>query len=142
NVAQHLPAMAERAPPQLAVVDPGGRRHTFESLDRTSDQVARQLYGFGVRRGMRTVLMVPPSLEFFELTFGLFKIGAVLVLIDPGMGVRNVGRCLREAEPEAFVGVRRAQVARKLLGWGRRTVRLTVGVGTRLFCQHSLRFSV
>src|SRR5205809_1201125 len=104
--------MAGREPGRLAVVDPGGRRHTFESLDRASDQAARQLYGFGVRRGMRTVLMVPPSLEFFELRFALFKLGGVLVLIDLGMGVCNLGWCLDEAEPEAFLGVRRARVAR------------------------------
>src|SRR5207247_10105759 len=129
---------AEREPHRLAVVRAAGRRHTFQSLDAASDRVAARLNGFGVRRGMRTVLMVPPGLEFFELTFALFKLGAVLVLIDPGMGVRNLGRCLGEAEPEAFVGVRRAQVARALLGWGRRTVRVTVGVGTRLLCQYSL----
>ena len=30
--------------------------------------------------------MVRPSLEFITLTFALFKAGAVIVLIDPGMG--------------------------------------------------------
>jgi acyl-CoA synthetase (AMP-forming)/AMP-acid ligase II len=79
--------------------------------------------------------MVPPSLEYFALTFALFKIGAVMALIDPGIGVRNLGRCLAEAEPVAFIGVLKAQIARKLLGWARRTVRITVGVGTRLCCQ-------
>ena len=39
---------------------------------------------------MRTVLMVPPSLEFYALTFALFKLGAVVVLIDPGMGVAKL----------------------------------------------------
>ena len=28
--------------------------------------------------------MVPPGPEFFALTFALFKVGAVPVLIDPG----------------------------------------------------------
>ena len=37
-------------------------------------------------------------------------------LIDPGMGVRNLGRCLAEAEPEAFVGVAKAHAARRVLG--------------------------
>ena len=67
--------------------------------------------------------MVQPSLEFFALTFALFKAGAVPVLIDPGMGVKNLGRCLAEAEPEAFIGIPKAQVARRLLGWGRATIR-------------------
>src|SRR5207247_8642724 len=126
---------AEREPHRLAVVRAAGRRHTFQSLDAASDRVAARLNGFGVRRGMRTVLMVPPGMEFFELTFALFKLGAVLVLIDPGMGVRSLGRCLDEAKPEAFIGVRKAHIARKLLGWGRRTVPLTVAVGTELFDQ-------
>ena len=82
---------------------------TCLQLDEESDRIARGLAAIGVRRGMRTVLMVPPSLEFFALTFALFKLGAVLVLIDPGMGVSHLGRCLGEAEPEAFIGVRKAQ---------------------------------
>ncbi|HEX4591925.1 MAG TPA: fatty acid CoA ligase family protein, partial [Gemmataceae bacterium] len=64
--------------------------------------------------------------------------GAVLVLIDPGMGIRHLGRCLGEAEPEAFIGVRKAHVARRVLGWAKTSVRITVGVGSRLFSRHSL----
>ena len=30
------------------------------------------------------------------------------VLIDPGMGVKNLGACLAEAEPEAFIGIPKA----------------------------------
>jgi acyl-CoA synthetase (AMP-forming)/AMP-acid ligase II len=132
NVAQHLPAAARSRPHALAVVCPvsGGYRHyTNQQLDRESDRVARGLHVLGIRRGTRTVLMVPPSLEFFALTFALFKLGAVLVLIDPGMGVRSLGRCLGEAQPEAFIGNRKAHLARRLLGWARRSVRLNVGVG-------------
>jgi acyl-CoA synthetase (AMP-forming)/AMP-acid ligase II len=147
NVALHLPAAAQSRPHALAVVCPAGRtkigrkaytHFTCRQLDQESDRIAHGLHVVGVRRGMRTVLMVPPSLEFFALTFALFKLGAVLVLIDPGMGIRHLGRCLGEAEPEAFIGVRKAHAARKLLGWAKRSVRITVGVGSRLFCRHTL----
>src|SRR5262249_12205996 len=97
-----------------------------------SDCLAAGLEQLGIRRGMRTVLMVPPSLEFFALTFALFKVSAVIVLIDPGMGVKNLGTCLREAEPEAFLGVAKAQLARCLLGWSRATIKHCVTVGPRL----------
>jgi acyl-CoA synthetase (AMP-forming)/AMP-acid ligase II len=147
NVALHLPAAARSRPHAIAVVCPASGRSRFRiayshltcrQLDDESDCIARGLAIRGVGRGMRTVLMVPPSLEFFALTFALFKLGAVLVLIDPGMGVRHLGRCLGEAEPEAFIGVRKAHVARRLLGWARSSVRITVGVGSRLFCRYSL----
>ncbi len=64
--------------------------------------------------------MVTPSLEFFALTFALFKLGAVVVLIDPGMGTKNLGVCLAEADPEAFIGIPKAHVARLLLRLGPR----------------------
>ena len=44
--------------------------------------------------------MVTPGLAFFALTCAIFKVGAVPVLVDSGMGVRNLGKCLAEAEPE------------------------------------------
>jgi acyl-CoA synthetase (AMP-forming)/AMP-acid ligase II len=141
NVAAALPARALAQPHTLAVVQPrgylrGGRmryRHcSYRELDAESDCLARGLEQVGVRRGTRTVLMVPPGLEFFALTFALFKAGAVVVLIDPGMGVRNLGTCLGEAEPEAFIGVPKAHVARTLLGWARGSLRVCVTVGRRL----------
>ena len=67
--------------------------------------------------------MVRPGLDFFSLVFALFKAGVVPVLIDPGIGLRNLGQCCREAAPEVFIGIPKALLARRLLGWGRETVR-------------------
>lgn len=140
NVATHLSALAASDPDRAAVVLPRWRSGkietaelTFAELDRVSGQLARGLDRVGICRGVRTVLMVPPSLDFFALTFALFKVGAVPVLIDPGMGVRNLGKCLREAEPEAFIGVPKAHVARRVLRWARKTIRTTVTTGRRVF---------
>ena len=76
--------------------------------------------------------MVKPSLEFFILTFALFKIGAVLVLVDPGMGVKNLGQCLAEATPTVFIGVPKAHVARKLFGWAKGSTRIWITTGRRM----------
>jgi olefin beta-lactone synthetase len=136
NVATHLAALAAREPDRPAVHMPHRgdyRTLTFAELDRLSGELARGLDQVGIRRGVRTVLMVVPSLDFFALTFALFKVGAVPVLIDPGMGVRNLGKCLAEARPEAFVGIPKAHVARRILRWARDTIRVTVTTGSRLF---------
>lgn len=142
NIASHLPEMARRQPDTPAVILPTGRgssgditfeQFTFRELDERSDRVAKGLEGVGIKRGVRTVLMVTPSLDFFALTFALFKAGAVPVMVDPGMGVKNLGQCLAEAEPEAFIGIPKAHAARVLLGWGKPTVKRLVTVGRRLF---------
>ena len=77
--------------------------------------------------------MVPPSLDFFTLTFALFKVGAVPVLIDPGIGLHHLRGCLAHAKPEAFVGISKAHAARVILGWARSSLRINVTVGTRWF---------
>jgi acyl-CoA synthetase (AMP-forming)/AMP-acid ligase II len=136
NVAAALKEMARAQPSNLALVEPRGRwryrNWTYGELDEDSDRLARSLGAVGVGRGVRTVLMVPPSFDFYALTFALFKVGAVVVLIDPGMGVRNLRTCIDEAAPEAFIGVPKAHVARILLGWGKRTVRTCITAGPRL----------
>src|SRR3954469_24190500 len=143
NVATHLSAIAAREPNRAAIHMPrrgGYTTRTFAELDQLSGQVARGLDAIGIRRGVRTVLMVAPSLDFFTLTFALFKVGAVPVLIDPGMGVRNLGKCLAEARPESFVGIPKAHLARRVLRWARDTIRITVTTGSRLFGgKHTLR---
>ncbi len=136
NIAAHLPAMAVSRPHGLAVVFPEGRDRdnrvsythlTFRQLDVESARLARGLVRRGIVRGARVALMVKPSLEFFALTFALFRLGAVPVLIDPGMGLKNLKTCLREAEPEAFIGIPKAHVARLLLRWPRVKTLITVG---------------
>src|SRR3954464_4381191 len=135
NIATRLREMAQIQPHALAVACPAGRdragraRHThwtFRQLDRESDAAARGLERHGIGRGVRTVLMVRPGLEFFALTFALFKAGAVPVLIDPGMGGKSLGRCLTEAEPVRSIAVTGAQIAPKLFGWAKRTLKAVV----------------
>ena len=137
NVSAWLPIMAAQQPDALAiaVAKKGGgyARLTARELDAMCDRAAHALVAVGITKGMRTVLMVTPSTEFFAITFALFKIGAVPVMVDPGMGIKNLGRCLREAEPEAFVGISKAHAARLLLRWARRTLRVHVTVGPKPF---------
>lgn len=138
NVAAHLPALAAAQPDALSVAvaqpGPGGTTRyatmTASELNRRSDRVAHALVGAGIGRGTRTVLMVKPSPDFFALTFAMLKVGAVPVMVDPGMGVKNLGTCLAEAEPTAFIGIAKAHVARFVLGWAKGTLTTKIMVGS------------
>jgi acyl-CoA synthetase (AMP-forming)/AMP-acid ligase II len=132
NIAAYLPEMARHQPDTPAIIFPKkGVSQSFRELNELSDRIAHGLLALGIGRGVRTVLMVTPGPEFFALAFALFKVGAVPVLIDPGLGIRNLKRCLAEAEPHAFIGIPRAHVARILFGWGKETLRIFINVGTR-----------
>ncbi|WP_233353248.1 olefin beta-lactone synthetase [Photobacterium chitinilyticum] len=144
NICRHLKRAAKETPESLAVAVQkrlltGKYRYqelSFGELDADSDRIARALAGYGIARGMKAVLMVTPSLDFFALTFALFKAGVIPILVDPGMGIKNLKQCFAEAEPDAFIGIPKAHIARCLFGWGKPSVRrlLTVG-GSELFAR-------
>src|SRR6476620_6925335 len=90
NIAATLRETARRFPAQAAIICPNGRDRfgrslqapmTFEGLERESDALARGLHRMGIGARQRLVLMVRPGVEFIALTFALFKVGAVVVLI-------------------------------------------------------------
>lgn len=101
---------------------------SYAELDARSDAIAAGLALHGIGRGVRAVVMVRPSPEFFLLMFALFKAGAVPVLVDPGIDKRALKQCLDEAQPQAFIGIPLAQLARRLLRWARSATQIvTVG---------------
>ncbi|HEX5693114.1 MAG TPA: AMP-binding protein, partial [Arenimonas sp.] len=142
NIAAALPRLAGEAPGRVAMRCPGRpgsdglARYdvvlTYGELDRRSDAIAAGLAKQGIVRGSRVVVMVRPSPEFFLLMFALFKAGAVPVLVDPGIDKRALRQCLGEADPQAFIGIPLAVLARKLLGWAPRA-RAVVTVGRPWF---------
>lgn len=112
--------------------------YTYKELDEISNVIANGLRNYGIAKGMRTVLMVKPGLDFFALIFALFKLEAVLVAVDPGMGIKNLGKCLAEAESEAFIGISSAHIARITLGWAKKTISKTVLVGNNLLLARTI----
>lgn len=142
NVALRLRTMARIQPYRRAVVYPAARDHngrvayshlTFRQLDRESDCFARGLEAAGIKRGTRTILMVRPSLELFALTYAMLKVGAVFVMVDPGMGIRRMLECLNESRAEAMIGIPTAHVLRSLAPKYFQSIKIPVTVGRRYF---------
>jgi acyl-coenzyme A synthetase/AMP-(fatty) acid ligase len=140
NIAEQLTAMSMRMPNKPSVIwtagrAASGRAHyahlTFEQLEQETNRYAHGLSAAGIKRGHRTILFVPPGREFFALVFALFKIGAVPVLIDPGMGLRQMRHCLATVRGDAFIGVSRAHLLRIIYPGSFRSVRVAITVGRR-----------
>lgn len=136
NICQHLKRAAQNMPTTLAVaVQHAKQSHfnyqeiDFATLHQQSDMIAKGLIQYGITRGMKAVLMVTPSIEFFSLTFALFKAGIIPILVDPGMGIKNLKQCFEESQPDAFIGIPKAHIARRLLGWGKGSVKQVINVG-------------
>ncbi len=142
NVGFRLSATADNDPDGIAVVEPCGRDRSgrrryrqvsYRQLDEDSNLIADGLYSLGVTPTMRLALMVRPSIDFISLVFAMFKAGVVTVLIDPGMGRKNLLRCLEEVEPEGFVAIPIVHAIRTVLRRRFPKARHNVTVGRRWF---------
>ncbi|MCK5836549.1 MAG: AMP-binding protein [Desulfobacula sp.] len=142
NISLGLKKTQENYPYKRAIVYPAGRdrngrvlysQMTFSQLEKQSDQLAFGLERIGIIRGTRTILMVPPGMEFFILIFAMFKVGAIPVVVDPGMGIDRMLQCLQQGKPKAFIGIEKAHLLRKLKPGFFTSVKRWVTVGRRWF---------
>ncbi|MGB0257750.1 MAG: fatty acid CoA ligase family protein [Coraliomargarita sp.] len=114
NVAHYLSKQAEENPDNPAVRAPMGRHlngsiryaeRSFAQLELEASSTAHYFSTQGIERGSRVLLMVKPGLDLIRIVFALFKIGAVPIVIDPGMGLKKFLRCVRHSKPQALVGI-------------------------------------
>ncbi|MSR60876.1 MAG: peptide synthase [Planctomycetes bacterium] len=131
NVSLELRRRAAEAPGRLAVHAFGlwERKLTFEQLERRVDACAHALAELGLARGERAALFVPPGPDFVALFHALLRLGALPVLIDPGMGRAALLACLERAAPSTLIGVAKVHLARKLFPRSFASVRLAVAIG-------------
>lgn len=141
NIAAYMEARAAERPHQRAVVFPEARdkkgriawtQLSFTELNTLSDELARGLVVRGVRRGDRVSLLIRPSLEYIPLVFAVFKVGAVPVLIDPGMGRKAFLACLRKMEPRVLVAVPLVHALKGFFASAFSTVEVAITTGSGL----------
>ncbi len=133
NIAHTLAKSAERIGERIGLVEAStGKSLSFNELNQRSDSFAHILSNGGVRSGERVMLMVKPSADFICLTFALFKIGAPVILIDPGMGYRNLLQCIEGVRPHGFIGIPRAHLFKALFNKPFKTVKCTFCCGNSL----------
>lgn len=85
---------------------------SFKELDLRSSRAAIYLENNGFKRGMKTLVMVRPSIDFIILIYGMFKLG-VIPLFPPNLDIksRNGRKQLRliisRAKINALIGSRK-----------------------------------
>lgn len=135
NIARHLGRMAAAQPGAVALKIPRGSTPrgeidylalTFAELDAEVAAWNARLVGAGIRRGDRTLVMVRQGLPLIAAVFAIFQIGAVPVVIDPGMGRKSFLACVARSRPRALVGIPLAQLISRFFRAAFRSVSIRV----------------
>ena len=106
---------------ELAAEDGEPREISWSLLNRRVDDIAAGLLAHGVRPGDRVSLLITPGADLTGVLYACFRIGAVAVVADAGLGIPGLTRAVIGSHPDWFIGIKRALVGARALGWpGRR----------------------
>ena len=139
NIARHLALMAAARPDAAALKIPRGRTSagaidyltlSFAELDAEVSAWCARFTAAGITRGDRTLVMVRQGLPLIAAVFALFRLGAVPVVIDPGMGRKNFLACVARSKPRALVGIPLAQITSHLFRAAFASVKIRVWART------------
>ncbi|GFP57427.1 acyl-CoA ligase sidI [Trichoderma asperellum] len=95
------PAVIARSPTQSS--SPLETTLTYHDLDLTSNRLASSLASLGVRKGDRVAISLGNTAEFAALTYALFKLGAVLVPLNPSFNAQQVESALGHLGAEVLI---------------------------------------
>ncbi len=114
NVTAEIRARASEHPDKKAFIWAGERAAggnaaygeiTYRDFEAQSDAYAFGFAQAGIGKGVKTIVLAKPDITLFLILTALMKTGAVPIMIDSGMGVDNMMRCLASTGAEALVGV-------------------------------------
>lgn len=115
NIAETFVGISREHGERTGVIEARTGTHvSFAELNHRADIYANYFALEGLCPGDVTILMVTPSVDFICLTLALFKVGTPIVLIDPGMGYRNLLRCIKRVKPNFLVGIPKAILFSKI----------------------------
>jgi acyl-CoA synthetase (AMP-forming)/AMP-acid ligase II len=104
NIADFIFDKSTIQPHKTAIIDPRKKQQiTFIEFEKMASKISNYLIHLGVKKGDRVILFVKPGIYFPVMTMSLFKIGALPVLIDPGMGLESLLKCVKKVKPQVMI---------------------------------------
>ncbi len=137
NISDYIFSYAEQFPDNKAIIHPYPLNYK-----EFQNEIDRFVYGFkriGVKKGQRVLMLVKPGPTMFIITFSILRIGAIPVLIDPGMGPKAMIRALSKIHIDVFIGEPKAHILRLLYPTAFKKVSCFISTGNfRLLKGYSL----
>jgi len=105
-------------------------KYTYGQIADDVSRVSQGLIRLGVDKDKRVLVLMKPGFDFFSVIVALLGVGAVPVLIDPGIGIRQMLSCIRDAEIFAMIADPRVYLLKLMQPGYFSTVKVSVSSGS------------
>ena len=123
---------AKETPDAVAVFD-AKEKHTttWRELESLIQNCRGHLVENGVLPGDRVAILAPFTARTIASIYACWAQGAVPVVADPGLGIANMRRALRESRPKFVLTIRATRLLARVLHLAHRAERLDLAVMTQ-----------
>ena len=94
---------ASRLYDKKSAVKHGDRHLSYAELNKASMRFASALHSSGLRKGDRVAMLLGNSIEFVVAYFGIVRVGAVAVLLDPKYKPSELSSLFDDCRPRVLV---------------------------------------
>jgi acyl-CoA synthetase (AMP-forming)/AMP-acid ligase II len=102
NIGEFMTRRALLSPDREGLVCEQTRR-SFKELNERASRFANAMLSFGVERGDRVALLALNEPEYYDMLFGLGKIGAILVPVNYRLAAPEIEYILSDSAAKVFV---------------------------------------
>lgn len=143
NIASRLKETSVRLPNGRAILSASGKfpEKSFAELYQDVRACSAFLKNKSIKKGDKVLLFVRSGYELIVLAFSLFFIGAVPVIIDPGMGLRSALRCIHRTQPDHLIGIPLTHWVSRLFYRSFKSIRERILIRSNQFSDQALAFS-
>ena len=95
----------------------GDEQVSFTEFAARVETAIAHLQARRVTAGDRVALLTPPGVDLIVAVYACWRIGAVTVIADRGLGLGGLGKAVRSARVDHVLGPQKALVAARVLRW-------------------------
>jgi acyl-CoA synthetase (AMP-forming)/AMP-acid ligase II len=101
-VHHFLENSAAKLPDKVALIC-GEERLSYREINEKADRLAVSLLDMGIKRQDRVIIFLGNSVEAVISLFGILKVGAIFVMLNPDMKARKLNYILQDSGAQALI---------------------------------------
>lgn len=127
NIAEILTKQAHKLPDTPALIE-SGRALTFAEFETHVARASAFFLQHGLEAGDALLLFQPVSVDLYIILLAAFRLGLVVVFIDPQSGRKHLENCCKRYPPKALIATGKAHLLR-LVSPGLRRIPIKFVIG-------------
>lgn len=103
NLLQNAYKVFDLHSEKMAITEASGKAISFGEFAQKTHQAVNALKIYNIKKGSKVFLLLPVEIDLYIVIAALFKMGAMVIFIDPWSGKDYINRALYKVKPDVLM---------------------------------------